>query len=43
MGIIDTLLGLALAAFSLFLQLMVAIFTFFLIIFQTILSALHLQ
>jgi len=43
MGIIDTLLGLALQAFNLFLQLIISILSFFLVFFQAIFSALHLQ
>jgi hypothetical protein len=43
MDAINTLLGLALGAFDLFLQLIMQILSFFLVFFQAIFSVLHLQ
>ncbi len=42
-SVVQTLLNLALQAFSLFLQLIVAILTFFLEMARMVLSALHLM
>lgn len=43
MSAIDQLLGLALGAFEIFIQLIVQILDFFLVFFRIILTALHLQ
>ena len=43
MDAINTLLGLALNAFALFVQLVVSVLSFFLTFFTMILTALHLQ
>jgi hypothetical protein len=43
MNAIDQLLGLALGAFDLFIQLMIQIASFFVVFFSAIASALHLQ